>query len=55
LATAYRRALESFSVETKEFKITDNILSFVEWRHNELKLLTDTMSKIRDYGVVTCS
>jgi hypothetical protein len=55
LATAYRRALESFSVETQDFKITDNISSFVEWLHSELKLLPDTMSKVGDYGAATCS
>jgi hypothetical protein len=26
----------------------------VEWLHNELKLLPDTMSKIGDYGAATC-
>jgi chromosome segregation ATPase len=46
LATAYRRALESFGAETQNFKITDNISSFMEWLHNELKLLPDTMSKV---------
>jgi DNA gyrase/topoisomerase IV subunit A len=55
LATAYRRALESFGAEAQDFKITDNISSFVEWLHSELKLLPDTMSKIGDYGVTTCS
>jgi hypothetical protein len=55
LATAYRRALESFGAETQDFKITDNILSFVEWLHSELKLLPDTMSKVGDYGAATCS
>jgi hypothetical protein len=55
LATAYRRALESFGAEARDFKITDNISSFVEWLHSELKLLPDTMSKIGDYGVATCS
>jgi hypothetical protein len=55
LATAYRRALESFSAETQEFKITNNILRFVEWLHSELKLLPDTMSKVGDYGAATCS
>jgi hypothetical protein len=49
----YRRALESFGAEAQDFKITDNISSFVEWLHNELKLLPDTMSKIRDYGAAT--
>jgi chromosome segregation ATPase len=46
LATAYRRALESFSAEAQDFKITDNILSFMEWLHSKLKLLPDTMSKV---------
>jgi hypothetical protein len=55
LATTYRRALESFGAEAQDFKITDNISSFVEWLHNKLKLLPDTMSKIGDYGAVTCS
>jgi hypothetical protein len=55
LATEYRRALESFGAEAQDFKITDNISSFVEWLHSELKLLPDTMSKIGDYGVATCS
>jgi hypothetical protein len=55
LATEYRRALESFGAEAQDFKITDNISSFVEWLHSELKLLPDTMSKIRDYGAETCS
>jgi hypothetical protein len=55
LATTYRRALESFGAETHDFKITDNISSFVEWLHNELKLLPDTMSKVGDYGAATCS
>jgi hypothetical protein len=55
LATTYRRTLESFGAETQEFKITDNISSFAEWLHNELKLLPDTMSKVGDYGAATCS
>jgi DNA repair exonuclease SbcCD ATPase subunit len=55
LATEYRRALESFGAEAQDFKITDNISSFVEWLHRELKLLPDTMSKIGDYGAGTCS
>jgi hypothetical protein len=55
LATEYRRALESFGAEAQDFKITDNISSFVEWLHSELKLLPNTMSKIRDYGAATCS
>jgi hypothetical protein len=55
LATEYRRALESFGAEAQDFKITDNISSFVEWLHSELKLLPDTMSKIGDYGVATYS
>jgi hypothetical protein len=55
LSTAYRRALESFHAEAQDFKITDNISSFVEWLHNELKLLPDTMSNIGDYGAATCS
>jgi hypothetical protein len=46
--------LESFGAEAQDFKITDNISSFVEWLHSELKLLPDTMSKIDDYGVATC-
>jgi hypothetical protein len=55
LSTTYRRALESFGAETQDFKITDNISSFVEWLHSELKLLPDTMSKFGDYGATTCS
>jgi DNA repair exonuclease SbcCD ATPase subunit len=55
LATEYRRALESFGDEVQDFKITDNISSFVEWLHSELKLLPDTMSKIGDYGAATYS
>jgi hypothetical protein len=55
LATEYRRALERFGAEAQDFKITDNISSFVEWLHSELKLLPDTMSKIGDYGAATCS
>jgi hypothetical protein len=55
LATEYHRALESFGAEAHDFKITDNISSFVEWLHSELKLLPDTMSKIGDYGAATCS
>jgi hypothetical protein len=55
LATAYRRVLEHFGGETQEFKITYNIGSFVQWLNNELKLLLDTMSKVGDYGAVTCS
>jgi hypothetical protein len=55
LATEYRRALESFGAEAQNFKITNNILSFVVWLHSELKLLPDTMSQIGDYGAVTCS
>jgi hypothetical protein len=47
--------LESFGAEAQDFKITDNISSFVEWLHSELKLLPDTMSKIGDYGAATCS
>jgi hypothetical protein len=47
--------LESFGAEAQDFKITDNISSFVEWLHSELKLFPDTMSKIGDYGVATCS
>jgi hypothetical protein len=54
LATEYRRALESFGAEAQDFKITNNISSFVEWLHSELKLLPDTMSKIGDYGAATC-
>jgi hypothetical protein len=52
---AYRRTLESIGAETQDFKITDNISSFVEWLHSELKLLPDTMSKVGDYGAATCS
>jgi hypothetical protein len=55
LATAYHQDLESFGAETQEFKITDNISSFVQWLHSELKLLPDTMSKVGDYGAATCS
>jgi hypothetical protein len=55
LATEYRRALESFGAEAQDFIITDNISSFVEWLHSELKFLPDTMSKIGDYGAATCS
>jgi hypothetical protein len=55
LETEYRRALESFGAEAQDFKITDNISSFVEWLHSELKLLPDTMSKIGDYGAATRS
>jgi DNA repair exonuclease SbcCD ATPase subunit len=55
LATQYRQALESFGAEAQDFKITDNISSFVEWLHSELKLLPDTMSKIGDYGAATYS
>jgi uncharacterized phage infection (PIP) family protein YhgE len=55
LAMAYHRALETFGAEAQDFKITDNISSFVEWLHSELKLLPDTMSKIGDYGAATCS
>jgi hypothetical protein len=55
LATAYRRALESFGAETQEFKITNNISSFVQCLLSELKLLLDTMSKVGDYGAATCS
>jgi hypothetical protein len=47
--------LESIGAEAQDFKITDNISSFVEWLHSELKLLPDTMSKIGDYGAATCS
>jgi hypothetical protein len=47
--------LESFGAEAQDFKITDNISSFVEWLHSELKLLPDTMSNIGDYGAATCS
>jgi hypothetical protein len=55
LVTEYRQALESYGAKAQDFKITDNISSFVEWLHSELKLLPDTMSKIEDYGVATCS
>jgi hypothetical protein len=55
LAIEYRRALESFGAKAQDFKITDNISSFMEWLHSELKLLSDTMSKIGDYGAATCS
>jgi hypothetical protein len=55
LATTYRRVLEHFAAEAQEFKITDNIGSFVEWLNNELKLFPDTISKVGDYGAVTCS
>jgi hypothetical protein len=41
--------------ETQDFRITDNISSFVEWLHSELKLLPDTMSKVGENGVATCS
>jgi hypothetical protein len=47
--------LEGFGAEAQDFKITDNISSFVEWLHSELKLLRDTMSKIGDYDAATCS
>jgi hypothetical protein len=47
--------LESFGAEAQDFKITDNISSFVEWLHSELKPLPNTMSKIGDYGAATCS
>jgi hypothetical protein len=50
LATEYRRALESFGAEAQDFKITDNISSFVEWLHSELKLLPETMSKLEIMG-----
>jgi hypothetical protein len=50
LATEYRRALESIGAEAQDFKITDNISSFVEWLHSELKLLPDTMSKLGIMG-----
>jgi hypothetical protein len=53
LAIAYRRALESFCAGTHDFKIIDNISSFVEWLHSEIKLLPDTMSKVGDYGAAT--
>jgi hypothetical protein len=52
---AYRHILERFSAKTQEFKITDNIGSFVQWLNNKLKLLLDTMSKVGDYGAATCS
>jgi chromosome segregation ATPase len=55
VATEYRRALESFGAEAQDFKIIDNISSFMEWLHSELKLMPDTMSKIGDYGAATCS
>jgi hypothetical protein len=55
LAIEYRRALESFGAKAQDFKITDNISRFVEWLHSELKLMSDTMSKIGDYGAATCS
>jgi hypothetical protein len=55
LATTYCHALESFGAEDQDLKITNNISSFVEWLHSELKLLPDTMSKIGDYGVAACS
>jgi hypothetical protein len=50
LTTAYHCVLERFGAEAQEFKITDNIGSFVEWLNNELKLLLDTISKVGDYG-----
>jgi hypothetical protein len=46
---------ERFGAETQNFKIADNISSFVEWLHNELKLMPDTMSKVGNYGAATCS
>jgi tRNA C32,U32 (ribose-2'-O)-methylase TrmJ len=55
LATTYRRVLKRFGAETQEFKITDNIGSFIQWLNSELKILSDTMSKVGDYGVATCS
>jgi hypothetical protein len=55
LAMAYRCVLEHFCAETQEFKITDNIGSSVQWLNSKLKLLSDTMSKVGDYGAVTCS
>jgi hypothetical protein len=54
-STAYRRVLECFGAETQEFKIIDNIGSFVQCLNSELKLLLDTMSKVGDYGAATCS
>jgi peptidoglycan hydrolase CwlO-like protein len=38
LAIAYCRVLERFGAETQEFKITDNIGSFVLWLNSDLKL-----------------
>jgi hypothetical protein len=53
LATTYRRVLECFGAKAQEFKITDNIGSFVQWLHNKLKLLPVTMSKVGDCGAAT--
>jgi hypothetical protein len=55
LAMTYRRVLERFSAKTQEFKITDNIGSFVHWLNSELKLFPDMISKGGDYGATTCS
>jgi hypothetical protein len=53
LVTAH--VLQRYGEETQEFKITGNIASYCFWMNNELKLLPDTMSKVGDYGVATCS
>jgi hypothetical protein len=55
LATTYHRILKRFGAKTQEFKITHNIGSFFELLNSELKLLLDTISKVGDYGVATCS
>jgi hypothetical protein len=46
---------ERFGAEAQEFKITDNIGSYYQWMTSKLKLLPDTISKVGDYGVTTCS
>jgi hypothetical protein len=47
--------LKALVSKPKTSKVTNNISSFMEWLHNKLKLLPDTMRKIGDYGAATCS
>jgi ribosomal protein S16 len=47
--------LERFGADAQEFKIIGNIGSYCQWMNSELKLLSDTISKVGDYGAATYS
>jgi chromosome segregation ATPase len=55
LAHTYRRVLERYGAETQTFRVTDNIARYYTWMNDELKVLSDSMSKVGDYRAVTSS